>query len=128
MNDPNNFNERKEAADKARQAMLQRFKSKAATLDPAIEAQRIEQAKARDAKRAAAEEKRRARVAAEKEERILQAQLKAEAEAAEAKRLADEAEKQRRAEIEAAEVRAFELKARRDLKYAARKARQQGKR
>ncbi len=128
MNDPNNFNERKEAADKARQAMLQRFKSKAATVDPTIEAQRIEQAKARDAKRAAAEEKRRARVAAEKEERILQAQLKAEAEAAEAKRLAEEAEKKRLADIEAAEVLAFEQKARRDLKYAARKARQGGKR
>ncbi|MBI3438075.1 MAG: hypothetical protein HY054_05390 [Proteobacteria bacterium] len=88
MQNPNNFNERKEAADKARQAMLQRFKTKAAAVDPAIEAQRIEEAKARDAKRAAAEERRRARVAAEKEERILQAQLKAEAEAAEAKRLA----------------------------------------
>ena len=127
MNDPNNFNERKEAADKARQAMLQRFKSKTAAVDPTIEAQRIEQAKARDAKRAAAEEKRRARVAAEKEERILQAQLKAEAEAAEAKRLAEEAEKKRLADIEEAEVLAFEQKARRDLKYAARKARQ-GKR
>jgi hypothetical protein len=128
MNDPNNFNERKEAADKARQAMLQRFKSKAATIDPVIEAQRIEQAKARDAKRAAAEEKRRARVAAEKDERILAAQLKAEAEAAEITRAAEEAEKKRLADIEAEEIRAFELKARRDLKYAARKARQGGKR
>lgn len=128
MQNPNNFNERKEAADKARQAMLQRFKTKAAAVDPAIEAQRIEEAKARDAKRAAAEEKRRARVQAEKEERILQAQLKAEAEAAEATRLAEEAEKKRLADIEAAEVLAFEQKARRDLKYAARKARQGGKR
>ena len=127
MNDPNNFNERKEAADKARQAMLQRFKSKTAAVDPAIEARRIEQAKARDAKRAAAEEKRRARVATEREERILQAQLKAEAEAAEVKRLAEEAENQRLADADAAEVRAFEQKARRDLKYAQRKARQ-GKR
>jgi hypothetical protein len=127
MNDPNNFNERKEAADKARQAMLQRFKSKTAAVDPAIEARRIEQAKARDAKRAAAEEKRRARVAAERDERILQAQLKAEAEAAEAERLAQEAEQRRLADAEAAEVLAFEQKARRDLKYAARKARQ-GKR
>jgi hypothetical protein len=128
MQNPNNFNERKEAADKARQAMLQSFKSKAATVDPAAEAERIEQAKARDAKRAAAEEKRRARVQAEKEERILAAQLKIEAEAAELKRAAEEAEKQRLADIEAEEIRAFELKARRDLKYAARKARQSGKR
>ncbi|MFZ2030386.1 MAG: DUF6481 family protein [Vitreimonas sp.] len=128
MNDPNNFNERKEAADKARQAMLQRFKSKAATVDPAIEAERIEQAKARDAKRAAAEQKRRARVAAEKEERILAAQLKAEAEVAALKNAAEEAERKRLADIEAEEIRAFELKARRDLKYAARKARQGGKR
>ncbi|MBS0386174.1 MAG: hypothetical protein JSS00_12585, partial [Proteobacteria bacterium] len=89
---------------------------------------RIEQAKARDAKRAAAEEKRRARVQAEKEERLLQAQLKAEAEAAEAKRLAEEAERKRVADAEAAEILAFEQKARRDLKYAARKARQAGKR
>jgi hypothetical protein len=128
MQNPNNFNERKEAADKARQAMLQRFKTKAAAIDPAVEAERIEQAKARDTKRAAAEEKRRARVQAEKEERILQAQLKAEAEALDAKRLAEEAEKKRLADIEAAEVLAFEQKARRDLKYAARKARQGGKR
>lgn len=128
MQNPNNFNERKEAADKARQAMLERFKSKAASVDPTIEAERIEQAKARDAKRAAAEEKRRARVQAEKEERILQAQLKAEAEAAEAKRIAEEAERKRIADAEAAEILAFEQKARRDLKYAARKARQAGKR
>ncbi len=128
MQNPNNFNERKEAADKARQAMLERFKSKAASVDPAIEAERIAQAKARDAKRAAAEEKRRARVQAEKEERILQAQLKAEAEAAEAKRIAEEAERKRIADAEAAEILAFEQKARRDLKYAARKARQAGKR
>ena len=128
MQNPNNFNERKEAADKAREAMLQRFKSKAAAIDPAIEAQRIEEAKARDAKRAVAEEKRRARVAAEKEERILAAQLKAEAEAAAIVSAAEEAERKRLADIEAEEIRAFELKARRDLKYAARKARQSGKR
>jgi hypothetical protein len=128
MQNPNNFNERKEAADKAREAMLQRFKSKAAAIDPAIEAQRIEEAKSRDAKRAAAEEKRRARVAAEKEERILAAQLKAEAEAAAVVHAAEEAERKRLADIEAEEIRAFELKARRDLKYAARKARQSGKR
>lgn len=128
MQNPNNFNERKEAADKAREAMLQRFKTKAAAVDPAVEAERIAQAKARDEKRAAAEEKRRARVQAEKEERILQAQLKAEAEAAEAKRLAEEAEQKRIADAEAAEILAFEQKARRDLKYAARKARQSGKR
>jgi Family of unknown function (DUF6481) len=122
MTDPNNFNERREAADKARQAMLQRFKSKAA-VDPAIEARRIEEAKMRDAKRAAAEEKRRARVQAEREERALAAQLKAEEEAAEAKRLAEEAETKRVADAEAAEILAFEQKARRDLRYAARKAR-----
>lgn len=128
MNDPNNFNERKEAADKARLAMLQKFKSKTASVDPAIEAQRIEQAKARDAKRAVAEEKRRARVRAEKEERLLQSQLKAEADAAEARRMSEETERRRAADAEAAEILAFEQKARRDLKYAARKARQAGKR
>jgi len=128
MSDPNNFNDRMEAAEKAKRAMLEKFRSKAAAVDPAIEARRIEEAKARDAKRAAAEEKRRARVAAEKEERILAAQLKEEAEAAEIVRLAAEAERKRLADIEAEEIRTFELKARRDLKYAARKARQGGKR
>jgi hypothetical protein len=54
--------------------------------------------------------------------------LKEEAEAAEIVRLAAEAEQKRLADIEAEEIRTFELKARRDLKYAARKARQGGKR
>jgi hypothetical protein len=115
--------DRTEAAAKAKAAMLEKFRSKPA-IDPAIAAERAAQAKARDAKRAAAEEKRKQRVAAEKEERILAAQLKAEAEAAEAVRLAAEAEAKRLAEIEEAEVRAYEQKAARDLKYAQRKARQ----
>lgn len=115
--------DRTEAAAKAKAAMLEKFRSKPA-IDPAVAAERAAQAKARDAKRAAAEEKRKQRVAAEKDERILAAQLKAEAEAADAVRLAAEAEAKRLAEIEDAEVRAYEQKAARDLKYAQRKARQ----
>lgn len=119
--------DRAEAAAKAKAAMLEKFRNKP-TIDPAVAAERAAQAKARDAKRAAAEEKRKARIAAEREERILAAQLKAEADAAEAKRLAEEAEEKRLADIEAAEILAFEQKAARDLRYAARKARQGGKR
>lgn len=118
-----NHNDRREAAEAAKKAMLEKFKTKTA-VDPKVAAERAEAAKARDAKRAEAEEKRRARVAAERDERILAAQLKAEAEAAEAKRLAEEAEQKRLADIEAAEILAFEQKAARDLRYAARKARQ----
>ncbi|MBY0564880.1 MAG: hypothetical protein K2P58_11920 [Hyphomonadaceae bacterium] len=121
-----NHNERKEAADKARQAMLEKFKAKAQANtqpDPTIVAKREELASEREAKRAAAEERRKARVAAEKAQRIADAKAKAEAEA-EAHKLRLIAEAQRkRAEKEAAEIRAFEEQARRDLLNAAKRLR-----
>jgi Family of unknown function (DUF6481) len=117
------FAERKEAADAAKKAMLERFRSKPA-VDPALAAQRAEQAKARDAKRAAAEEKRKARLEEEKTMRILEAEMRATEAAAEAKRAAEAAETARLAEIERLEILAYEQKAARDLRYAARKKRQ----
>lgn len=125
MNIPNH-NERKEAADKARQAMLEKFRNKAQaaqSVDPAQIEQRAQQEREREAKRIAAEEKRKARVAAEKLQRIADAKAAAEAEAI---RVRDEliaAAQRKRAEKEAAEIRAFEEQARRDLTNAAKRLR-----
>ena len=91
-------------------------------------AQRAAEAKAREEKRVAAEQKRRERVEMEKLQRKIAAEEKAKAEAEAARLAAEEAERKRIADAEAAEILAFEQKARRDLKYAARKARQSGKR
>ena len=117
------FAERKEAADTAKKAMLERFRAKPA-IDPALTAERAAQAKARDAKRAAAEEKRKARIEEEKAMRVLEAEMRAVEAAAEAKRAAAAAEAERLAVIEATEILAYEQKAARDLRYAARKKRQ----
>lgn len=124
-----NHNERRDAAEAAKKAMLEKFKTKATTpVDPEIAAQRAAEAKAREEKRVAAEQKRRERVELEKLERKLAAEAKVKAEEEAAKLAAEEAERKRKEEEEAAEILAFEQKARRDLKYAARKARQGGKR
>lgn len=118
------FSERKEAADKAKQAMLEKFRAKAqSTPDPAVVAQRAEQARQREAKRAAAEERRKARIAEEKALRLLEAEMREAEAAAEAARQAAAAEAARLAAIEAAEILAYQQKAARDLRYAARKAR-----
>jgi hypothetical protein len=117
------LNDRMEAAQAAKKAMLEKFKNKAAP-DPALVEQRMAEAKVREEKRAEAERKRRERVEIEKLERKLAAEAKAKAEEDAAKHAAEEAERKRIADIEAAEILAFEQKARRDLKYAARKARQ----
>ena len=120
-----NHNERKEAADKARQAMLEKFRAKAqeSKPDPEAVAERAELERQREEKRIAAEEKRKARIAAEKVQRIAEAKAKAEAEAARMRKEAIEAQKRRKAEAEAAEIRAFEEQAKRDLANAARKLR-----
>ncbi len=124
-----NHNERREAAEAAKKAMLEKFKTKAtAPVDPAIAEQRAAEAKAREEKRVAAEAKRRERVELEKLERKVAAEEKAKAEAEAIRLAAEEAERKRIADEEQADILAFEQKARRDLKYAARKARQSGKR
>ncbi|MGE0740216.1 MAG: DUF6481 family protein [Hyphomonadaceae bacterium] len=123
-----NHNERREAAEAAKKAMLEKFKTKTqAEVDPAIAAARAAEAKVREEKRIAAEQKRRERVDMERLQRKIAAEEKAKAEAEAARVAADEAERKRVADAEAAEILAFEQKARRDLKYAARKARQAGK-
>lgn len=121
-----NLNERKEAADKARQAMLEKFRAKAQEApkaDPEIIAMREDLAKEREQKRAAAEEKRKARIAAEKAQRIAEAKAKAEAEATRHRDELIAAAQRRRAEKEAAEIKAFEEQAKRDLAKAALKVR-----
>jgi len=119
-----NHNERRDAAVAAKKAMLDKFKQKAtAPVDPATAAQRAAEAKAREDKRLDAEKRRRERVEMEKLERKIAAEQKAKAEEDAIRFAAEEAERQRLADIEAAEVLAFEQKARRDLKYAARKQR-----
>jgi hypothetical protein len=120
-----NHNERREAADAAKKAMLEKFKTKTtAPVDPEIAAQRAAEAKAREEKRVAAEQKRRERVELEKLERKLALEAKAKAEADAERFAAEEAVRKAAEEAEAAEILAYEQKARRDLKYAARKARQ----
>jgi hypothetical protein len=124
-----NHNERREAADAAKKAMLEKFKTKAtAPVDPAVAEQRAAEAKAREEKRIIAEQKRRERVELEKLERKLAAEAKVKADEEAALRAAEEAKRKAIEDEEAAEILAFEQKARRDLKYAARKARQGGKR
>jgi colicin import membrane protein len=121
-----NLNERKETADKARQAMLEKFRAKvqeSAKPDPTIVAMREELAKERETKRAAAEEKRKARIAAEKAQRIAEAKAKAEAEAERMKLELIAAAQRRRAEREAAEIKSFEDQAKRDLANATLRAR-----
>jgi hypothetical protein len=118
------FSDRTKAAADAKQALLQKFKSRTeAPVDEETRKAQLAEALARSAKREAAEEARRARVAAEKEQRALEIELKRiEAEEAE-KQAAENAEKERLAEIERQEVMEAEQKARRDLRYAQRKAR-----
>lgn len=120
-----NHNERREAAEAAKKAMLEKFKTKAAApVNPEIVAQRAAEAKAREEKRVEAEKRRRERVELEKLERRLAAEAQAKADEEAARVAAEEGERKRISDAEAAEILAFEQKARRDLKYAARKARQ----
>lgn len=119
-----NHNERREAAEAAKKAMLEKFKTKAAPtqLDPAEAAKRIAEAQAKEEKRLEAEKRRRERVELERLERKLAAEAAAKAEE---DRIANEAiarAQRKRAEAEAAEMRRFEEEARRDLMNAARKA------
>ena len=116
-------NERRQAAEAARKAMLEKFKQKP-QVDPQVAAERAAAASEREKRRLEAEQRRRERVELERLERKLAAEEKAKAEAERLGREAEEAEKARLAAIEAAEIRAFEQKAARDLRYAARKARQ----
>jgi hypothetical protein len=121
--------ERRNAANVAKKALLERFKSKPAADDPAVQARQAErkailEARAiREAEKARLKQEKLAREAAEKAER------EALAEAARLAAEAAAAEEAKRREAEEAERIAFELadeasrKAKRDARYAARKAR-----
>jgi hypothetical protein len=108
------FNERAQAARDARQRALETLRNKPVA-DPAVIAER----QAKDAARTAAEaEKRAAKAAAIQEAKAEKERLKAEAEAAAL--AAAEAAKPKKPKIATPE----EMKAARDARYAARKARQ----
>ena len=102
------FNDRRNASLAARQAMLERFKSRASTDDPAFQAKQAELI--------AVAEARELRLAERK------AQKEAELAAAAAARKAAEEAAAAEAKAKAAELRA-QQKAARDAAYAARKAR-----
>jgi len=118
------FADRSKASNEAKAALLNKFKQKVeAPVDEETRQKQLAEALARSAKREAAEEARRARVAQEKEARALEAELKRiEAEEA-AKRAAEDAERAAIEEAERKEILEAEQKARRDLRYAQRKAR-----
>ncbi len=118
------FSDRSKASNDAKAALLNKFKQRVeAPVDEEPRKAQLAEALARSAKREAAEEARRARVAQEKEQRALEAELKRiEAEEA-AKQAAENAERERLADIERQEILEAEQKARRDLRYAQRKAR-----
>jgi hypothetical protein len=110
----NDFNDRREAAEKARVAMLERFKARPPADDPVVQAKQAERfaiAEAREKRRAEREAIRKA-----EEERIAAEKLTAEL--AELQRKEEEA--RRRAEAEALLEAA--RKAQRDLRYANRKS------
>jgi len=121
-----NFQDRQASAAKAKQALLEKFRSRPAADDPAVQQ--------RDAERRAVVEARKQREAEKAEKRRLeeierQKRLAAE-EAARVQALADkerrDAEEAARQAAEEAELKAMveaEKKAERDARYAARKAR-----
>ena len=113
------FNKRRDAAATAKQALLERFKSRPGPDDPEV-AQRV-------AERTQIAEARAAREAEKKAAREVEARRLAAEEAARlAEQKAREAEAALQAAKLAAEKRALEAaqKAERDRRYAARKARQ----
>lgn len=127
-----NHNDRREAADAAKKAMLEKFKTKAAPaqINPDEAAARIKAAQEKEEKRVEAEKKRRERVELERLERKIAAEAAAKAEReriareakAERERLAREAAdaaKRRKKEAEAAEMKRYLDEARRDLAAAA---------
>jgi hypothetical protein len=120
-----NHNDRRETADAAKKAMLEKFKTKAAPvqLDPAEAAARVKAAEEKEAKRVEAELKRRERVEMEKLERKIAAEAAAKAERERKVREAAEEKRRKKKEAEAAEMKRYEDEARRDLMAAARKRR-----
>ena len=128
------FNERRNAAVEAKKALLDRFKTRPAADDPAVIARQEERRKILEARETREKEKERlrqerlAREAAERAERERLAEI-ARKEAEEKARIeaeAREAEERERVASQLAEE--AEAKAKRDARYAARKARVGGHR
>lgn len=109
------FNERRDAAAKAKQEALQRFRARPGADDPAV----VEQRAARQAVVAAREARIAERTAAKLAAQAREAAEKAEREARERQEAAEQAERDAAAKI-ALEA---QQKAARDARYAARKAR-----
>lgn len=123
------FSERRNAANEARKALLERFKAKPAADDPAVLARQAErkailEARAiREAEKQKQKQERLAREAAEKAAREAAeeaARLEAEAKAAAEAKIREAEENERIARVLADEA---ERKAKRDARYAARKSR-----
>ena len=121
--------ERRNAANEAKRALLERFKAKPAADDPVVLARQAErkailEARAiREAEKARLKQERLAREAAEKAEREAaaeQARIAAEEAAASEAKVREAEETERIARLLADEA---ERKAKRDARYAARKAR-----
>ncbi len=121
--------ERRNAANEAKKALLDRFKTRPAADDPAVLARQAERqailaARAeREAEKAKLKQERLAREASERATREAaaeKARLEAEAKAAEENKLREAEENDRIARLLADEA---ERKAKRDARYAARKSR-----
>ena len=113
-----NFNDRKEASAKAKQAILEKFRAQPGADDPAVIERQAARQKIIEAREVRAAERRAAREAEAARQAAAEAARRAEQAAREAEAAAREAER-RLAErkLEA------ERKAARDRRYAARKAR-----
>lgn len=123
------FAERRDSANEAKKALLEKFKARPAADDPEViarqkERQAILEARAiREAEKARLKQEQLARAAEERARKAAEdeaARIKAEAEAAEQARIAAQEEEERIAAQIALEIAA---KAKRDARYAARKQR-----
>jgi hypothetical protein len=121
--------ERRNAANEAKKALLERFKARPAEDDPKVLARKAERQailaarEIREAEKARLKQERLAREAAEKAAREAAAEaarIEAEAKAAEEARIREAEENERIARLLSDEA---ERKAKRDARYAARKAR-----
>jgi hypothetical protein len=113
-----NFNDRREAAEKAKRALLEKFQARPGPDDPTVVARQEERKLIAEARA----ERERLREIAREEERKLQAEREAQRRAEELTRIAEEKAAAAAAAAAEAELKA-EQKAARDRRYAARKAR-----
>lgn len=118
--------DRAQESSAARKSALEKFRAARETTDPATIARRNELAMARSAKeerRRIADEERKARIKAEAEAAAAEAERLRLEEIVAKERADREAAERYAAEVKYAEMMAAEQKAKRDARYAARKAR-----